>query len=507
MRIILLFFTVPFCVFGVVSKVPTELYSGWGKNDHHPGSAPLITDLTFRSICNHIIDQGTEWFDPDKVQQGDLIYLNLWYINWFHREVHDRIKHPYILVTCDVGDWHPDPVLQKLFYDPKLTAWFCRNIIFSYHPKIFQIPMGQSDRYFGDIWLPNLKELSDQGTFEKKHFLYMNFLPRAYGDRNKIVKLFEKAPYCFSRNQSDQQYSSIGKPDYYQELAESTFTLSPVGLEMDCVRTWEALALDCIPVVEHSFLDPVFDELPVLFVHNWTDINEAFLQEQYELLSKRKRDRAFFGFWQNKILSLQAKIRANDLSTGELEATQLHPEELDDLLYVLQEEGDSNPFLICKGFLTAVHSLQIARAAPFLSRIYLSDFWLYEEAFEHFQFKDLTLEKEKSKITLISEKELHETFLNYNPFGFSPSPVFIDLSYLRTTLLDNFIDREKQTSNFRHNLKNDLYHLCQKAAPGVLILGNGGNHTYVSEVLDQLEKQHGLQVGRKGNIWFFRAGS
>lgn len=130
-------------------------------------------------------------------------------------------------MTCDVGNWNPDPVLQKLLYDPKLAAWFCRNIIFSAHPKLFQIPMGQSDRYFGDLWLPDLRKLSGQKSFEKKHFLYMNYQPRSLGDRDKIVKMFENAPYCFSRNRSDQPYSSISKLDYYQELASSIFVLSP----------------------------------------------------------------------------------------------------------------------------------------------------------------------------------------------------------------------------------------------------------------------------------------
>lgn len=496
----LLFFLVPVFAFGAPIKVPTELYSGWKKDDHHPGHAPLITDLTFRSICNHVIDQGTEWFDPDRVQQGDTIYLNLWYIHWFHAHIHDRILHPYILVTCDVGCWNPDPVLQKLLYDPKLAAWFCRNSIFSFHPKIFQIPMGQNDRYFDDRWLPNLRELSEQKPFEKKYFLYMNFLPRPFGGRDKIVKLFENEPYCFSRNCSDQKYSSISKLDYYQELAASTFTLSPLGLETDCVRTWEALTLDCIPIVEHSFLDPLFGDLPVLFVHKWEDINEAFLREKYERLKDLKRDNIYFDVWEIKIKEMQNKVRNNDLSSSQLEATEFNSEDLQDLVAILQEEGGENPFFICKGFLTTIHSLQIAKAAPFLSEIFLSDYWLSQEAFDNFKLKD---PPEKHKITLISERELFQDYLNYNPFGFAPAPIFLDLSYQRSTLLRDLGDRDRQTPNFRHHLKRDVYELYQKTLPGGLIFGNGGNHEYVKQVLDQLEKEYDLKVGRRGNFWFF----
>jgi hypothetical protein len=248
-------------------------------------------------MCDHVIDQETLQFDPDKVLQGDTIYLNLWYLRWFHDEVHDRIKYPYILVTCDVGDWHPDPDLHKFLYDPKLAAWFCRNILFSNHPKIFQIPMGQTDRAFGYHCLPRLEELTRQKPFEKKHFLYMNHFPRDHVARKKVIELFEEAPYSFSRNYSSVpqgHYTHLSKEDYYQELAASTFVISPLGLETDCVRTWEALALGCIPIVEHSFLDSLFEDMPVLLVHDWKEINESFLKEKYEELKGKRWDKAYF---------------------------------------------------------------------------------------------------------------------------------------------------------------------------------------------------------------------
>ena len=90
-------------------------------------------------------------------------------------------------------------------------------------------------------------------TLPKKHLLYMNHLPREFGDRDKIVKLFENEPYCFSKNHSDRPHIFIEWPIFYQEMATCQFVLSPLGLETDCVRTWEALVLDCIPIVEHTF--------------------------------------------------------------------------------------------------------------------------------------------------------------------------------------------------------------------------------------------------------------
>jgi hypothetical protein len=478
-------------------KVPTELYSGFRENNTHPGHAPLITDLTFRSISDHVIDQGSEWFDPDEVQQGDTVYLNLWYLDWFHSEIHDLIKHPYILISCDVGHCHPSPSAQKLLYDPKLAAWFCRNILFSYHPKLFQIPMGQSERFFSYLCLSDLEELARQKPFKKKHLLYMNFLPRDHGDRKKIVRLFENEPYCFSRNKSGF-YDVLPLLEYYKELSLSMFALSPVGLEHDCMRTWEAMTLDCIPIIEHSFLDPLFVDLPVVTVHDWTEINEPFLREKYEALKNRKTEKVYFGYWHDQIKEMQKRIRMGDLSSSQLEKTSWEEQDLNDLISILREEDGKKPFLIYKGFLTTVRSLQIANAAPyfyiylrdpFLDQETLNDFWKYTENF--------WLLRKSNKIKLISEEEFNNKFANYNPFLISPAPIFLDLTYQRSSLLSDF-------GNFRHRLLSDLSDLYQNMGPGGLLCGNCASDSYVGEVLQQLSEKYPLNMRRRGNFWFFR---
>lgn len=180
-------------------KVPNELYKGYYDKSNHPGHYPFISYLTFRNHCDHWIDDQAEWFDPAEVKRGNTIYLNLWYLGWFLKHVHDRIPYPYILVTGDVGAWHPALEVKKLLYDPKLAAWFCRNLVFSYHPKLFQLPMGQDLGLFSsDPAATNiLKAALSKKIPPKRHLLYMNHLPRKHGDRDLIVTFFENEPYCY----------------------------------------------------------------------------------------------------------------------------------------------------------------------------------------------------------------------------------------------------------------------------------------------------------------------
>jgi hypothetical protein len=366
--------------------------------------------------------------------------------------------------------------------------------------------MGQTDPCFGYRWLPALKLLSDQQPFDKKHFLYMNHYPREYGDRNKIVELFEHEPYCFSRNHTAEPYAQIAKDEYYKELAASTFVISPFGLESDCVRTWEALSLGCIPIIEHSFLDPLFKDMPVLMIHDWKEINRDFLEEKYNELKDKRWDRAFFDHWKDQIMEFQEKIKRNDLSSSLPEATKWPSEELQNLISILTEED--NPFLVYKGFLSAIHSLQIANEAPFISTIYLSDPWIFPGEGERDPidgtFKDLSdysndlsLFLNRSKITSISENQFYSDFINYNPFGLSSAPIFLDFSYYRNSIVMDF-------RNFRHNLLNDLEDLYRQMMPDGLLVGNGMEHPYVCEVMERFAKKYQVHIQRKSNFWFLR---
>jgi hypothetical protein len=198
-------------------------------------------------------------------------------------------------------------------------------------------------------------------------------------------------------------------------------------------------------------------------------------------------------------------VKLGDLTSSEVEATKWSLQELDDLIEILEKE--SFPYLIYKGFLTTVNSLQIANAAPFLSKIYLSDPWLHQETnqggvFDEFKLQEPSLLREKDKITLISEYQFRR-FINYNPFVLCAAPLFLDLSYYRSSLLNDFFTLH-DFHHFRHShsLKNDLDDLYQQMMPGALLIGNGINHSYVCEVLDQLAEQHQVDIQRKGSFWF-----
>ena len=61
----------------------------------------------------------------------------------------------------------------------------------------------------------------------------------------------------------------------WEGMAGCQFVASPQGGGYDCHRTWEALALGCVPIVKRvPAMSPLFDRLPVWEVGNFDEVTE-----------------------------------------------------------------------------------------------------------------------------------------------------------------------------------------------------------------------------------------
>ena len=101
----------------------------------------------------------------------------------------------------------------------------------------------------------------------------------------------------------------VTNPECYNQWRDFKFILSPRGAGIDCHRTWEVLAIGRIPIVLSSSIDELYKDLPVVIVNSWDEINEEFLQEQYQLYiqniqkDKYNMDKLSLEYWTNQIES------------------------------------------------------------------------------------------------------------------------------------------------------------------------------------------------------------
>jgi hypothetical protein len=220
----------------------------------------------------------------------------------FANSVLPEIKVPFVLVSGDSDLAISSETLGKSFdviaNHPLLAAWFAQNKD-TQHPKLHSLPIGldfHSRWRDAQIWgggtiLPSMQEAELRKVLhqslrwsERKMLAYCNWgVSVDRGDRLECKQKMSPAAYFY-------QTKRATRLDAWGEQAQYAFVTSPSGAGMDCHRTWEALALGCVPIVKRSSMSDVFDGLPVLVVDDWSQVNPAYLQEQAKRLQEQVFD-------------------------------------------------------------------------------------------------------------------------------------------------------------------------------------------------------------------------
>jgi hypothetical protein len=283
--------------------------------DTRRSSYPFISGDTFRSIADHILDETNQSLNPDMVKPYDIIFLKTDFVPAFFQIMHPCITNPYILITHN-SDLSPIFALTYKFTevrvdvshfldDPKLVIWFAQNIDYV-HPKLKAIPIGLANSRWphGNVelfleatqYIPSLEQRVPK--------IYLNFLVENNPvERQRALDILADQPFA--------HHAKLKSPaDYLKEVKCYRYIINPPGNGFDCHRIWEALLLGCIPIIKHSLLDPLFDDLPVIFVHDWTEINEYFLEKKYEEISKKSYhcEKIYAHYWINLVLSFKKRL-------------------------------------------------------------------------------------------------------------------------------------------------------------------------------------------------------
>jgi len=78
----------------------------------------------------------------------------------------------------------------------------------------------------------------------------------------------------------------MNQTEYFEELKTHTFVASPTGHGLDSHSTWEALLAGCIPIVPHSSLDPMFENLPVWLIDHWNEVTDEEMENKIVFFKK-----------------------------------------------------------------------------------------------------------------------------------------------------------------------------------------------------------------------------
>lgn len=267
----------------------------------------------------------------EKYSDGFSIYVCTDAIPNFINNFLPKIKGNFTLVTGD-SDTTVDANLlnSKLIFnlisDPRLKTWHAQNLMVE-HEKIFQIPIGLDYHSMienpGSWGLNKISPIAQERTLteiferslslEKRIFAgYCNWqfaLDR--GDRRECLTKM-KPEVCLLEKYPLPRTSS------WLRQAECIFVISPEGAGADCHRTWEALVLGCIPIVKKSIFTRIFEDLPVIIVEDWYEVNtESLLNSLNNLIIKKfNYQKLFTSYWvkliNNKPITSLSKMTINE---------------------------------------------------------------------------------------------------------------------------------------------------------------------------------------------------
>ena len=136
----------------------------------------------------------------------------------------------------------------------------------------------------------------------------------AFGeDRIDITRKLEAMGSC------DFLQSRVPYSEYLKLKSERAFEVSPNGIGVNCFRTWEALILGSIVIVKTSFLDPLYEGLPVVIVNDWDEITEynlkKWLAEYGDVFhDPEMREKLTHDYWMKKIKKVQYEYREKALA-------------------------------------------------------------------------------------------------------------------------------------------------------------------------------------------------
>lgn len=211
----------------------------------------------------------------------------------------ELLPHPFVLITGDCDRTVPNDICDNVFdfsrllNSDKLIHWFSQNCVVK-HTKITKLPIGMDYHTMktSTIWGPTMSCLKQENELltisnaslpfhERKRICYVNFMnkwdDKRYGNKDRkdaLVQIPGELMYI--------EKEHVPRSESWINMSRCAFVISPHGNGYDCHRTWEAIALGCIPIVKKSSIDSLYNDLPVLIVDSWYNINDEMLETTIE---------------------------------------------------------------------------------------------------------------------------------------------------------------------------------------------------------------------------------
>lgn len=253
---------------------------------------PDIRLCRFRGPRHHLQIEGPAQLRA--LQRARVIFVYTHLLDSFIRHILPHLTQRFVLISHS-SDHRVEGRFRPFLDDVRLVHWFAQNVE-TEHPKLTALPIGLANAQWQHGDTKALADVARQGR-PKRDLLYANFEVRTnLAHRKPLRDLL--AGKSFTVVTEPKPYRA-----YLEELAGFRFCASPLGNGPDCHRTWEALYLGVIPVVQKGVWMRSFADLPIIAVDRWETIDEAFLEREHERIKAmpRRLDPLMVSYWRARV--------------------------------------------------------------------------------------------------------------------------------------------------------------------------------------------------------------
>jgi hypothetical protein len=163
--------------------------------------------------------------------------------------------------------------VSALLDNPYLVSWHTQNHDGHPHPKLKPFPIGL-DFHTPRPWTTAARLVALLRTIRRNRRPVEELPLRVFCDFRDTPERREVLAALRDCDHIDFLSSRLSQADIWERYAQYPFVVSAKSNGLDCHRTWELLYLGCIVITQTSSLDPLFSDLPVVIVRDWSEVRQ-----------------------------------------------------------------------------------------------------------------------------------------------------------------------------------------------------------------------------------------
>jgi len=258
----------------------------------------IVRGEYFPSLANKVlIHYDLLYCNPHTISDGDIVYCDTHNILRFKDILNQRkdltiITHNSDHCICDGVPQNENMISVDEFVC--YNKWYGQNS-YSLNPSVFPIPIGFENLRWESSFGPKTQWLEQvlNEDITPDSLVYLNC-----NSNTNIKERSECYEFAQSSNLVNVDFPNLTYIEYLRRIKQHKFVLSPRGNGLDCHRTWEVLMMKRVPIIKREGnLEKLYENIPVLFVDSWEDLNKLNLNTLYKEFSFENQNYLYFDFW------------------------------------------------------------------------------------------------------------------------------------------------------------------------------------------------------------------